>query len=85
MALPSYYFPSSYKEGRVEERRIPRAGGVEKMRRSLGATVTGHTFGRRAGGRLCNATPATMADFAGQEGGKKVRVAINGFGRVGRM
>ena len=28
MALPSYFFPSSYKEGRVEERRIPRAGGV---------------------------------------------------------
>ena len=30
MALPSYYFPSSYKEGHAHERRIPRAGGVKK-------------------------------------------------------
>ena len=48
-----------------------------------------HRGGQTSQGRwaspLQRATPATMADFAGQEGGKKVRVAINGFGRVGRM
>ena len=29
VALPSFCFPVSYKEGRAHERRIPRAGGVK--------------------------------------------------------
>ena len=27
----------------------------------------------------------TMADIPGQEGGQKIRCAVNGFGRVGRI
>ena len=51
-------------------RRVPRVAG--KAARALSTT-----------GLLTLTLP--MADIPGQEGGKKIRCAVNGFGRVGRI
>ena len=52
-------------------RRVPRvAGKAEPGRLSTTGLLT---------------LTLPMADIPGQEGGKKIRCAVNGFGRVGRI